>query len=128
MSFNGASPDCLAGSAARTRSGRVGGRRRITHGLPVVGFLGKSCDVLAECEDIRVSGAEDVPFDVEHLAEGAEGAGLIAAGLVEGGKVVLDDSNLVVMLSVPTLPDGQRTCEGSLSLGVALLSEKQGAE
>jgi hypothetical protein len=90
--------------------------------------LGKSCDVLAECEDVSVSGTEDVPFDIEHLAEGAEGAGLIAAGLVEGGEVVLDDRNLEVLLSVHVLPDGQRTLEDCLGLGVALLSEKQGAE
>jgi hypothetical protein len=55
-----------------------------------------------------VSGAEDVQLDVERLDEGAEAAGGIAAGVVEGGEVVLDDSNFVVMVSISALPDGQR--------------------
>jgi hypothetical protein len=57
--------------------------------------------VLAERDDIWVSRAEDVRFDGEHLGEGAEGAGGIAAGLVERGEVVLDDSNLSAMLTNP---------------------------
>lgn len=48
-----------------------------------------------------MSRAEDVRFDGEHLGEGAEGAGGIAAGLVERGEVVLDDSNLSAMLTNP---------------------------
>ena len=74
----------------------------------VVGFLGSSRDVLAEGDDVRVRGAEDVRFDVEHLGKGGHGAGLIATGLVEGGEVVLDDSYFAVMVSVSGLPDGKR--------------------
>jgi len=75
-----------------------------------------------------MGGAEDMRFDVEHVGVGAKGTALIATGLVEGGKVVLDYSNFVVLGSVLALPDAQRPLEDCLGLGVAPLSEKQRSE
>jgi hypothetical protein len=60
-----------------------------------------------ERDDTWVSGAEDMQFNVEYLGEGADCAGLIAAGLAEGCEVVLDDGNFLVVVSVSGLPDGQ---------------------
>ena len=82
--------------------------------------------MIPEGNDFRMAGAQNMAFDVEHLAIRQSGPVMVASFGVERCKVVLNDRNLVMLLSEAALPDSQRLLQDWFSFGDPVLASSKG--
>src|SRR3954454_11113616 len=85
-------------------------------------------DVVLQGGHFGVLGAEEVSLDAEDLLVGVLSLLVVPTGRVQGGEVVLDDGDLVVVLAKPVLPDRERLQQDLFGFGVSTLAEEERAE